>query len=88
MSFTLNDLLADFAPCFFECVELVPIELLNGLLDLCLVFEHSLEISLELCFPLFNAKRKFESVTPTRQGVLLVDHVQDLRVNLLLHALL
>ena len=88
MCFTLHHLLANFAPCFFECIELVPIELFDGLFDLCLVFEHNLEISLELCFPLFNAKSKFESGTPTRQGVLLINHVQDLGVNLLLHALL
>ena len=55
MSFILHYLLADFAPCLFEGVKLVPIELFNGLFDLCLVFEHNLEIALELCFPLFNA---------------------------------
>lgn len=54
MPFTLHHLLADFAPCFFERVELVPIELFDGLFDLCLVFEHNLEVALELCFPLFN----------------------------------
>ena len=55
MSFPLTHLLADFTPCFFECVKLVPIELFNGLFDLRLVFEHNLEIALELRFPLFNA---------------------------------
>ena len=48
-------LLADFAPCFFECVELVPIELFDGLFDLRLVFENNLEIELEPRFSLFNA---------------------------------
>ena len=47
--------LANFGPGLFECVELVPIKLLNGLLDLRLVFEHDLEIALEFCFPLFDA---------------------------------
>ena len=54
MPFTLLHLLADFAPCLFERVELVPIELFDGLFDLCLVFEHNLEVALELRFPLFN----------------------------------
>ena len=53
-SYGSRHLLADFGPGLFECVELVPIELLNGLLDFCLVFEHDLEIALEFCFPLFD----------------------------------
>jgi len=55
ISYASLHLLADFGPGLFECVELVPIELLDGLFDLRLVFKHDLEIALELCFPLFDA---------------------------------
>lgn len=54
ISYTSRHLLADFDPGLFERVELVSVELLNGLLDLRLVFEHNLEIALEFRFPLFD----------------------------------